>query len=83
MNFLIHTLGSPTDYDSWKVPGWDSKSMKNTLDRLTCWTKGEAQKKPFGARSSFLLNGEPEMCTAPPMTTCKLKGHFILSRRKI
>lgn len=66
MNFLIHTLGSPTDYDSWHLPGWDSATMKTALDRLTCWTEEDAEKKPSVARSSFLLNGEAEMCTAPP-----------------
>lgn len=63
MNFLIHATGSPSDYDSWRVPGWDSHTMKKTLDRLTCWTKGNP--KPPVARPSFLLDGEPEMCSAP------------------
>ncbi|KZS16816.1 Neither inactivation nor afterpotential protein G [Daphnia magna] len=63
MNFLIHATGSPSDYDSWKVPGWDSHTMKTALDGLTCWTKGIV--KPFVARPSFLLDGESEMCRAP------------------
>jgi hypothetical protein len=68
MNFLIHTTGSPGDYDSWKVPGWDSQTMKNTLDDLTCWTKGNPKPKPFASRPSFLLDDEPEMCSAPVLT---------------
>ena len=67
MNFLIHTAGSPSDYDSWQVPGWDSRTMKDALDRLTCWTKGDPTPKPF--RSSVMFEDEPEMCTAPISTS--------------
>lgn len=66
MNFLIHTAGSPSDYDSWHVPGWDSRTMKDVLDKLTCWTKADPNPKPFRA---FLLDDEPEMCTAPVSTS--------------
>lgn len=81
MNFLIHNLGSPGDYDSWNVPGWDSQAMKDTFDRLTCWSQIVPIKKPtIGNRQSMLLDGDADMCTAP-MTTGKKKRQFFDSRR--
>ena len=37
MNFMIHTSGSAEDFDSWKISGWEAKSMVAILDRLSCW----------------------------------------------
>lgn len=59
MNFLIHTVGSPADYDSWNLPGWDSRSMKAVFDRLTCLGADSPARRPFA------LDEDAETC-APP-----------------
>ena len=58
MNFLIHMIGSATDFDSWQVSGWDSYSLKSTFDRLSCWMDTD---KPTGR--PFELP-KTDMCTA-------------------
>lgn len=63
MNFLIHTTGSPSDYDSWRLPGWDSQSMKETLDRLTCWRKIDTVNPQHIPR--FMSENDGDMCIMP------------------
>jgi len=59
MNFQLHMIGSPADYDSWNTDGWDSQTLKNTFDRLSCWMDAEAS----GAQRSFLHQSQ-DTCTA-------------------
>lgn len=64
MNFLIHSVGSPSDYDTWQANGWDVQSMQATFQRLTCLTN-EPVTEPSVRRNLF-LEEDSEMCTQPP-----------------
>ena len=62
MNFLIHNVGSPDDFDSWNVDGWDSEALGPVFQRLSCWM-GQGGPNPTAA--AHFTQSE----------TCSLRGH--------
>lgn len=67
MNFLIHSIGSAGDFDSWQLDGWDSQSMKMTFDRMSCWMDADPVSRSF-------LHFQPEECTADFLQPKATKG---------
>ena len=67
MNFLIHSIGSTGDFDSWQLDGWDSQSMKMTFDRMSCWMDADPVSRSF-------LHFQPEECTADFLQPKATKG---------
>jgi hypothetical protein len=63
INFLIHSTGSSTDFDTWNITGWDADTMRSIYDRLTCW---KPEEKVVKMSIASLLN-EQETCSPEPI----------------